>query len=97
MPLYRFICSKCGKEETQIVPSDIHFIKCPSCGAKMERQYPKGIMTINKDIYTGWQSAKGGSLKNPVATRPHKIDTWKSKYNFNPSKYGLRPDGSNSD
>ena len=40
MPLYEYICRKCGKAHELLVASSARKVACPDCGsAKMERQF----------------------------------------------------------
>lgn len=49
MPQYRFLCKKCKKEVTKIVPTTWDFIPC-ECGGAMEKQLPilKKVVTKEK-------------------------------------------------
>jgi putative FmdB family regulatory protein len=44
MPIYRYVCSNCGHEEKVIVlRKEDEEVKCPECGADMEKGLPKSV------------------------------------------------------
>lgn len=57
MPLYDYICPKCGAKEINIILTiqevkDDKKVKCPKCDTDMERQFP-GNITFKLNG-TGW-------------------------------------------
>lgn len=37
MPLFDFACGECGNETEDLVRSDVRTLRCPDCGAEMDR------------------------------------------------------------
>ncbi|WP_461766794.1 FmdB family zinc ribbon protein [Pseudothermotoga sp.] len=41
MPIYRYICPKCGEEQTFLMRMNEENPKCPKCDVEMEKQIPR--------------------------------------------------------
>ncbi|KAF2958845.1 hypothetical protein AS159_04030 [Thermotoga sp. Ku-13t] len=41
MPLYRYVCPKCGEEQILLMRMNDKAPQCPKCGDEMEKQIPR--------------------------------------------------------
>ena len=69
MPIYEFVCSKCGEEFEDLVPMSDPSSECPSCGSKkVRRQMPSsvGITFKGSGFYVTDNNKHTHSRKDPA-------------------------------
>lgn len=70
MPLYEFICENCGEHVEELVKMNTKYIKCPTCGKRMQKQMSVSNFHLvghcwYKDGYSSQgNNKKGGTKKN---------------------------------
>ena len=72
MPIYEFVCSKCGEEFEDLVPMNDPSTECPSCGStRARRQMPStvGIAFKGSGFYVTDNNKRGVSGNGKSSTK----------------------------